>query len=53
MNKLKVVGASMIAAGQLTTQDWLFVLSILITVLGMIQDYLQNRKPRKPKPEAT
>jgi len=43
MNKLKITGMGMIAAGHLTTQDWLFILSIVVTVLGMIQDYLQNR----------
>lgn len=44
MNKLKVVGAGMVAAGGLTKQDWLFILSILITLLGMLQEYLKGRK---------
>lgn len=44
MNKLKIIGASAIAAGKLTNQDILFILSILITVLGMIQEYLSHRE---------
>lgn len=44
MNKLKIIGAATIAAGDLTNQDWLFILSILITVLGMIQEYLSHRE---------
>lgn len=44
MNKLKLTGISMIALGKLTNEEWLLVLSIIITVLGMIQDYLKNRK---------
>ena len=46
MNKLKVVGAATIAAGKLTNQDWLFILSIVITVLGMIQEYLRHREKK-------
>lgn len=46
MNALKVVGAATIAAGQITRQDWLFILSILITVLGMIQEYLSHREKK-------
>lgn len=34
----------MIALGGLTREEWLLVLSIVITVLGMIQDYLEHRK---------
>lgn len=44
MNKLKLTGAGMIALGNLTNEEWLFILSIIITVLGMIQDYLRDRK---------
>jgi len=44
VNKLKLTGISMIALGKLTNEEWLLVLSIIITVLGMIQDYLKNRK---------
>lgn len=47
MNKLKVSGAAFIAAGQLTNQDWLFILSIIITVLGMVQSYLENREEER------
>lgn len=46
MNKLKVTGAAAIAAGGLTNQDWLFILSILLTVLGMIQEYLKGREKK-------
>lgn len=41
---MKVIGASAIAAGELTKQDWLLILSIIITVLGMIQEYLKTRE---------
>lgn len=44
MNKLKLIGGSMIALGKLTTQDWILILSIIITVAGMIQDYLERKK---------
>jgi len=44
MNKLKVIGASAIAAGKITNQDILFIISIIITVLGMIQEYLKSRE---------
>ena len=44
VNKLKLTGISMIALGKLTNEEWLLVLSIIITVLGMIQEYLKDRK---------
>ena len=44
MNLFKVSGAGLVAAGTLTNQDWILLISIVITVLGMIQDYLQNRE---------
>jgi len=44
VNKLKVGGLITLAAGGLTNEEWLLILSILITVLGMIQDYLKGRK---------
>lgn len=44
MNKAKLMGAGMIALGNLTNEEWLFVISIIITILGMIQDYLQHKK---------
>lgn len=44
MNKLKYAGVAALSAGKITKQDWLFILSIIITVLGMIQSYLENRK---------
>ena len=44
MNKFKVGGLVTLAAGGLTNEEWLLILSILITVLGMIQDYLRDRK---------
>lgn len=46
MNKLKVSGAALVAAGQLTNQEWILLLSIVITVLGMIQSYLENREKK-------
>lgn len=44
MNKLKIIGGGMIALGKLTTQDWILIISIIITILGMIQDYLKDKK---------
>ena len=44
MNKLKIVGAGMIGVNRLTNDQWLLIVSIIITVLGMIQDYLRDRK---------
>lgn len=44
MNKLKIIGTSMIGLNRLTNEQWLLVISIVITVLGMIQDYLQHKK---------
>lgn len=44
MNKLKIAGVAALAGGGLTQQDWLFIISILLTVLGMLQTYLENRK---------
>lgn len=44
MNSAKLVGGAALVAGGLTNQDWILILSIAITVLGMIQDYLKERK---------
>ena len=44
MNYLKATGAAAIVGAKLTNQDWLFILSIIVTVLGMIQSYLENRE---------
>jgi len=44
MNKLKAGGLVTLVAGGVTNEEWLLILSILITVLGMIQDYLKDRK---------
>ena len=44
MNKLKIIGTSLIGLNRLTNEEWLLIISIIITVLGMIQDYLQTRK---------
>ena len=46
MNKLKIIGTSLIGLNRLTNEEWLLIISIIITVLGMIQDYLQTRKER-------
>jgi len=34
----------MIGLNRLTSDQWLLIVSIAITVLGMIQDYLRDRK---------
>ncbi len=44
MNSAKMVGGAALVAGGLTNQDWILILSIVITVLGMIQDYLKDRR---------
>lgn len=38
-----VVSPVLIAAGEITKEDWLFIISILISVLGMVSDYLSRR----------
>jgi len=44
VNKLKYAGMAAVVGGGLSQQDWLFIISILLTVLGMLQTYLENRK---------
>lgn len=44
MNLLKLSGATAIAVGQVSREDWLFIISIVLTLLGMLQEYMQNRK---------
>ena len=44
MNLLKISGLTLAGAGALTRADWMFVISVILTVLGMLQDYLKNRK---------
>ena len=44
VNKLKLTGIGMVALGGLTSEEWILLLSIVITVLGMIQEYLKGRK---------
>ena len=44
VNKLKLTGISMIALGKLTNEEWILILSIVITILGMVQEYLKDRK---------
>lgn len=44
MNRLKIIGASLIVAEKLTNAEWILIISIIVTILGMIQDYLKNRE---------
>lgn len=44
MNALKKIGLLSMAANGLTNDQYLLIISIIITVLGMIQDYLRDRK---------
>ena len=44
VNKLKLTGIGMVALGGLTSEEWILLLSIVITVLGMVQEYLKGRK---------
>lgn len=43
MNKLKAAGIGLVATGAITTEQWILILSIIVTVAGMIQSYLENR----------
>jgi len=43
MNKLKIAGMTMLGAGGLTNDQLLLIISILLTVLGLLQEYLKNR----------
>ena len=47
MNKLKFVGISALVGGQMSNQDWLFVISLVLTLLGMLQDYLREKNNKK------
>ncbi len=44
MNFLKITGGSLVVAARLTNQDWIQIIAIVIMVLGMIQDYLENKE---------
>lgn len=44
MNSAKIIGGAVLVGGRLTTQDWIQILGIMIVVLGMLQDYLKERK---------
>ena len=51
MNKLKIAGVTAVASGMMSNQDWLFLVSLLLTALGMIQEYLKAREKNKnPQP---
>ena len=50
MNKLKTVGISLgmiNCAFQLTTEQWIDIIFILISILGIIQSYLENKEAIK------
>lgn len=51
MNKLKFVGLTAIVGAQMSNQDWMFLISIVLTVLGMLQDYLGQRKKEPVPPQ--
>lgn len=38
------MAAGNVAAGGLTVDEWLLIISILMSALGLIQEYLKNRK---------
>lgn len=38
------ISIALIATGRLTNEEWLFILSILLTALQMLQTYLENNK---------
>ncbi len=44
MNLLKVSGGALIVTARLTNQEWILIISIIVTVLGMVQAYLENKE---------
>ena len=50
MNFLKVCAIIAMGFGGLTNQDILFIISIILIVLGMLQDYLKTREELKCPP---
>lgn len=46
-----VTNIGLIAAGGLTHEDWLFIISIVIGILNLIVEYLKSRK--KPEEEGS
>lgn len=44
MNRWKIGGLVTLTAGGLTTEQWLLIVSILMSALGLIQEYLKGRR---------
>lgn len=42
--KTYCLAAAASVLGEMTTQDWLFLLSLAVSVLGMVQAYLKDRE---------
>ena len=40
------VAAAASIGGALTMQDWLFILSLLLSILGMLRDYIKEREKK-------
>ena len=52
-NTLKWIGAGLVATGLLTNDQLLLIISIIVTVLGMIQSYLEAKRARAINPQDT
>ena len=50
MNMLKVGGFLAMSAGWFSNEELIMLLGILITVLGMLQDYLKTQRELKGPP---
>ena len=44
MYKKYLASSGIAVLGQLSMQDWLFIISIVISVCGMVQEYLKGKK---------
>lgn len=47
VNFLKGSAVVTVGIAALSNQDWLFIISIILTVAGMLQDYLATRDLRR------
>ena len=44
MNKIKLLGATLALTAAIDKEEWIFIIGVIITVLGMIQEYLKQQK---------
>jgi hypothetical protein len=43
LNAAKLIGAVTFVTATLTREDWVFIISVLMTILGLIQEYINHR----------